>query len=194
GPGAQPEPLPPSCGRLPRQSAPRSCGGPRRGASGTGGPGAAQHARGAWRHGGRRLHRRLAGPDFQPLLHRKVTLAPATCGFALAEPIPGPTTETLGRLAKELGKVIVGSVFERRAAGIYHNTAVVLDADGSLRGIYRKMHIPDDPLYYEKYYFTPGDTGFRAFDTRFGRIGVLVCWDQWYPEGARLTALQGARI
>jgi len=114
--------------------------------------------------------------------------------FDLAEPVPGPTTDTLGRLAKDLGKVIVASVFERRAAGIYHNTAAVLDADGSLCGIYRKMHIPDDPLYYEKYYFTPGDTGFRAFDTRFGRIGVLVCWDQWFPEGARLTALQGAQV
>jgi N-carbamoylputrescine amidase len=114
--------------------------------------------------------------------------------FDLAEPVPGPTTDTLGRLAKELGKVIVTSLFERRAAGIYHNTATVLDADGSLRGIYRKMHIPDDPLYYEKYYFTPGDTGFRAFDTKFGRIGVLVCWDQWFPEGARLTALQGAQV
>jgi len=114
--------------------------------------------------------------------------------FDLAEPVPGPTTDTLGRLAKDLGKVIVASVFERRAAGIYHNTAAVLDADGSVCGIYRKMHIPDDPLYYEKYYFTPGDTGFRAFDTRFGRIGVLVCWDQWFPEGARLTALQGAQV
>jgi N-carbamoylputrescine amidase len=114
--------------------------------------------------------------------------------FDLAEPIPGPTTKNLGRLAKELGKVIVASIFERRAAGIHHNTAAILDADGSLRGIYRKMHIPDDPLYYEKYYFTPGDTGFRAFDTVFGRIGVLVCWDQWFPEGARLTALQGAQV
>ncbi len=114
--------------------------------------------------------------------------------FDLAEPIPGPTSEALGRAAKELGKVIVGSIFERRAAGIYHNTAAVIDADGSLCGIYRKMHIPDDPLYYEKYYFTPGDTGFRAFDTKFGRIGVLVCWDQWFPEGARLTALHGAQV
>lgn len=89
---------------------------------------------------------------------------------------------------------MIGSLFERRAAGLYHNTAVILDADGSLRGVYRKMHIPDDPLYYEKFYFTPGDLGFRAFDTKFGRIGVLVCWDQWYPEGARLTALQGAQM
>jgi N-carbamoylputrescine amidase len=114
--------------------------------------------------------------------------------FDLAEPIPGPTTERLSQLAKELGVAIVASLFERRAAGLYHNTAAVLDTDGSLLGIYRKMHIPDDPLYYEKYYFTPGDLGFRAFQTRFGRIGVLVCWDQWYPEAARLTALEGASV
>jgi N-carbamoylputrescine amidase len=114
--------------------------------------------------------------------------------FDLAEPIPGPTTERLGRLARETGAVIVASIFERRTAGVYHNTAAVLDADGTLLGIYRKMHIPDDPLYYEKYYFTPGDLGFRTFATRFGRIGVLVCWDQWYPEAARLTALQGAEV
>jgi N-carbamoylputrescine amidase len=114
--------------------------------------------------------------------------------FDLAEPIPGPTTQALAPLAKELGKVIVASIFERRRAGLYHNTAAVIDADGNLSGIYRKMHIPDDPLYYEKYYFTPGDTGFRTFDTRFGRIGTLVCWDQWFPEGARLTALQGAQV
>ncbi|HLN31539.1 MAG TPA: carbon-nitrogen hydrolase [Gemmataceae bacterium] len=114
--------------------------------------------------------------------------------FDLAEPIPGPTSDRLATLARETGTVIVGSLFERRTAGVYHNTAVVLDADGALLGIYRKMHIPDDPLYFEKYYFTPGDLGFRAFDTRFGRIGVLVCWDQWYPEAARLTALQGAQI
>jgi N-carbamoylputrescine amidase len=114
--------------------------------------------------------------------------------FDLAEPIPGPTSERLGQVARETGTVIVGSLFERRAPGVYHNTAVVLDTDGSLRGLYRKMHIPDDPLYYEKYYFTPGDLGFRAFETRFGRIGTLVCWDQWYPEGARLTALQGATV
>ena len=112
--------------------------------------------------------------------------------FDLAEPIPGPATEKLGKLAKELGVVLIASLFEKRAAGVYHNTAVTLDADGSVRGIYRKMHIPDDPLYYEKYYFTPGDLGFRAFDTNVGRVGTLVCWDQWYPEGARLTALQGA--
>lgn len=114
--------------------------------------------------------------------------------FALAEPIPGPTTERLAYLARELSVAIVGSVFERRAAGLYHNTAVVLDTDGSLVGIYRKMHIPDDPLYYEKFYFTPGDLGFRAFDTRVARVGTLVCWDQWFPEGARLTALQGPAV
>lgn len=114
--------------------------------------------------------------------------------FALAESVPGPSTETLGALAARLGVVLVASLFERRTAGIYHNTTAVLDADGALLGIYRKMHIPDDPLYYEKFYFTPGDTGFRAFDTRFGRIGVLICWDQWFPEAARLTALEGAEI
>jgi N-carbamoylputrescine amidase len=114
--------------------------------------------------------------------------------FDLSEPIPGPTTEMLASLAMDTGMVVVGSVFERRAPGIYHNTAVVIDADGSLRGRYRKMHIPDDPLYYEKYYFTPGDLGFQAFETPFARVGTLVCWDQWYPEAARLTALQGAEI
>jgi N-carbamoylputrescine amidase len=114
--------------------------------------------------------------------------------FDLAEPIPGPSTEKLSAAARELGVVVVGSLFERRAAGVYHNTAVILDADGTLAGKYRKMHIPDDPLYYEKYYFTPGDLGFRAFPTRFARVGTLVCWDQWYPEGARLTALAGADV
>lgn len=114
--------------------------------------------------------------------------------FDLAEPIPGPSTEALVEAARRHNVVIVGSLFERRDAGVYHNTAVVIDADGRLLGTYRKMHIPDDPLYYEKYYFTPGDQGFRAFDTAYGRIGVLVCWDQWYPEGARLTALQGAKV
>ena len=114
--------------------------------------------------------------------------------FDLAEPIPGPSTEALAAAARQHQVVIVGSLFERRDAGVYHNTAIVLDADGSLLGTYRKMHIPDDPLYYEKYYFTPGDQGYRSFDTRYGRIGVLVCWDQWYPEGARLTALQGAKV
>ena len=114
--------------------------------------------------------------------------------FDLAEPVPGPTTEALAAVARETGLVVVGSVFERRAAGIYHNTAVVIDPDGLLGGLYRKMHIPDDPLYYEKYYFTPGDLGFRAFDTRYARVGTLVCWDQWYPEAARLTALKGAEV
>jgi len=114
--------------------------------------------------------------------------------FDLAEPIPGPTTEALMQAAKENKVVVIASVFEKRARGIYHNTAAVIDADGSLKGIYRKMHIPDDPLYYEKFYFTPGDLGFKAFDTAAGRIGTLVCWDQWYPEGARLTALQGAHV
>jgi N-carbamoylputrescine amidase len=114
--------------------------------------------------------------------------------FDLAEPVPGPSTERLGGVARELGKVVVASLFERRDAGVYHNTAVVLDADGSYLGKYRKMHIPDDPLYFEKFYFTPGDLGFRTFDTRFGRVGVLVCWDQWFPEGARLTALRGADV
>jgi N-carbamoylputrescine amidase len=114
--------------------------------------------------------------------------------FDLAEPIPGTTTEALASVARQTKMVIVGSIFERRAAGIYHNTALIFDTDGTLRGKYRKMHIPDDPLYYEKYYFTPGDLGFRAFDTSVARIGSLVCWDQWYPEAARLTALQGAEI
>ena len=114
--------------------------------------------------------------------------------FDIAEPIPGPTTEALAGVARELEVVLVGSIFEKRAAGLYHNSAVVLDADGSLLGVYRKMHIPDDPLYYEKFYFTPGDLGFQAFPTRYGRIGVLICWDQWYPEAARLTALKGAEI
>ncbi len=114
--------------------------------------------------------------------------------FDLAEPIPGPTSTKLSETAKRLGIVLIASLFEKRAAGVYHNTAAMFDADGTLRGLYRKMHIPDDPLYYEKYYFTPGDLGFRAFDTNVGRVGTLVCWDQWYPEGARLTALQGAHV
>jgi N-carbamoylputrescine amidase len=114
--------------------------------------------------------------------------------FDLAEPIPGPSTERLGQVAKETGTVVIASLFERRAPGVYHNTAAVLDSDGSLRGIYRKMHIPDDPLYFEKFYFTPGDLGFRVFDTAQGRVGTLVCWDQWYPEAARLTALKGAEV
>ncbi len=114
--------------------------------------------------------------------------------FALAESIPGPTTETLGRLARELEIVIVASLFERRAAGLYHNTAAVIGTDGKIAGLYRKMHIPDDPLYFEKFYFTPGDLGFVNFDTPFARVGVLVCWDQWYPEAARLSSLGGANI
>jgi N-carbamoylputrescine amidase len=114
--------------------------------------------------------------------------------FDLAQSIPGPVTSRLAALAKQLRLVLIASMFEKRAPGVYHNTAVIIDADGTIRGIYRKMHIPDDPLYYEKYYFTPGDLGFRAFDTGVGRVGTLVCWDQWYPEGARLTALQGAQL
>ena len=117
-----------------------------------------------------------------------------TALFDLAEAVPGGTTERLGPLAKELNVALVASLFERRAAGIYHNTVAVLDADGSFLGKYRKMHIPDDPLYYEKFYFTPGDLGFRNFDTRFARIGVQICWDQWYPEGSRITALGGAQV
>ena len=114
--------------------------------------------------------------------------------FDLAEPIPGPSTDFFGNLAKELGVVIVTSLFERRAPGLYHNTAVVLEKDGSIAGKYRKMHIPDDPAYYEKFYFTPGDLGFHPIQTSVGRLGVLVCWDQWYPEAARLMALQGADL
>lgn len=114
--------------------------------------------------------------------------------FKLAEPIPGPSTEAFQKLAKKLGVVIIASLFEKRASGVYHNTAAVIDASGELLGIYRKMHIPDDPLYYEKFYFTPGDLGFRSWPTKFGKVGVLICWDQWYPEGARLTAMHGAEI
>ena len=114
--------------------------------------------------------------------------------FELAEPIPGPSTQMFGEIAKQCGVVIVTSLFERRAAGLYHNTAVVIEKDGSIAGKYRKMHIPDDPAYYEKFYFTPGDLGFHPIDTSVGRLGVMVCWDQWYPEGARLMALQGAEL
>jgi N-carbamoylputrescine amidase len=114
--------------------------------------------------------------------------------FQLAEPIPGPTTAAFQGLARDCQVVAIVSLFEQRAPGLYHNTGAVIDADGSLLGVYRKMHIPDDPLYYEKFYFTPGDLGFRAWQTRYGKIGVLICWDQWYPEAARLTALQGAEI
>ena len=114
--------------------------------------------------------------------------------FDLAEPVPGPTTQYLGEIARAEGVAVVASVFEKRAPGVYHNTLAVLDKDGSLAGLYRKMHIPDDPLYYEKFYFTPGDLGFQAVETAFGSLGTLVCWDQWYPEAARLTALRGAQI
>jgi N-carbamoylputrescine amidase len=114
--------------------------------------------------------------------------------FDLAEPIPGPTSTRLSQLARQQGVVLIASLFEKRAPGIYHNTAAIFEKDGALVGIYRKMHIPDDPLYYEKFYFTPGDLGFKALDTNVGKVGTLVCWDQWYPEGARLTALQGANV
>ena len=114
--------------------------------------------------------------------------------FDLAEPIPGPSTVAFQKAAKKHGVVIIASLFEKRASGLYHNTAAIIDADGKLLGVYRKMHIPDDPLFYEKFYFTPGDIGFKAWDTKFGKIGVLICWDQWYPEAARLTAMQGAEI
>ncbi len=117
-----------------------------------------------------------------------------TALFDLAEPIPGPSTESFGALARELGVVIVLSLFEKRAPGLYHNTAVVLERDGSIAGMYRKMHIPDDPAYYEKFYFTPGDLGFEPINTSVGRLGVLVCWDQWYPEAARLMAMRGAEV
>jgi N-carbamoylputrescine amidase len=114
--------------------------------------------------------------------------------FELAEPIPGESTEAFQKLAKKHGVVIIASLFEKRASGVYHNTAAIIDADGSLLGIYRKMHIPDDPLFYEKFYFTPGDLGFKAWQTKHAKIGVCICWDQWYPEAARLTAMQGAEI
>ena len=117
-----------------------------------------------------------------------------TACFELAEPVPGPSTQELARLARQLGIVIVASLFERRTAGLYHNTVAILDERGELAGKYRKMHIPDDPLYYEKFYFTPGDLGFSVHSTRFGRVGVLICWDQWFPEAARLTSLKGAQI
>ena len=114
--------------------------------------------------------------------------------FDLAEPVPGPSTEALAKVAKKAKVVVVAPLFERRAAGVYHNTAAIIDSDGSIAGVYRKMHIPDDPAYYEKFYFTPGDLGFKAFDTQAGRLATLICWDQWYPEGARLAALHGAVI
>ena len=117
-----------------------------------------------------------------------------TQNFSLAEPLPGPTSETLSKLAKELEIVLVVPLFEKRTQGIYYNTAIVIDADGSVAGTYRKMHIPDDPCFFEKFYFTPGDTGFKCFPTRYGRVGVLICWDQWFPEAARLTSLSGAQF
>jgi len=117
-----------------------------------------------------------------------------TQNFSLAESLPGPTSETLSKLAKELGVVLIVPLFEKRTEGIYHNTALVIDADGSIAGTYRKMHIPDDPCFFEKFYFTPGDTGFKSFPTRYGRVGVLICWDQWFPEAARLSTLSGAQF
>ena len=117
-----------------------------------------------------------------------------TQNFSLAEPLPGPTSDTFSKLAKELEVVLIVPLFEKRAQGIYHNTAIVIDADGSVAGTYRKMHIPDDPCFFEKFYFTPGDTGFKCFPTRYGRVGVLICWDQWFPEAARLTSLSGAQF
>ena len=144
--------------------------------------------------------RDAAGKGAQLVLLQELHLGPYFCQtedtdvFDMAETIPGPSTDALGKLARELGIVIVASLFERRAAGLYHNTAVVLETDGSIAGKYRKMHIPDDPGYYEKFFFTPGDLGFEPIDTSVGRLGVLVCWDQWYPEGARLMALAGAEL
>jgi N-carbamoylputrescine amidase len=146
-----------------------------------------------------RMHQAADG-GAQIVCTQELFLSPYFCqtedhaNFQLAEPIPGPATTALAKVARERQLVVVASLFEKRAEGLYHNTAAVIDADGSLLGIYRKMHIPDDPLFYEKFYFTPGDLGFKAFRTRYARIGVLICWDQWYPEGARLTALQGAQI
>ena len=158
-----------------------------------------------------RAIRDAAGQGAQIICLQELFDAPYFCKitdadrFNLAEPMPGPTVERMQRLARELGVVIIVPMFEKRGPGVYHNSAAVVDADGAMLGIYRKMHIPDDPLYYEKYYFTPGEiyqhgaqpdlhTGFRTFDTRFGRIGVLICWDQWYPEAARITALMGAQV
>jgi N-carbamoylputrescine amidase len=147
-----------------------------------------------------RLAARAAATGAQIICTQELFKSPYFCQtedhrfFALAESIPGPSTDAFQQFARTHGVVVVASLFEKRAAGLYHNTAAVIDADGSLLGIYRKMHIPDDPLFYEKFYFTPGDTGFRAWKTRFATIGVLICWDQWFPEGARLTALQGAEL
>lgn len=144
--------------------------------------------------------REAAGRGARIICLQELFLTPYFCQsenhdhFALAEPVPGPTTAELSKIAKELEAVIIASLFEKRAAGVYHNTAAVIDADGTYLGKYRKMHIPDDPLFYEKFYFTPGDLGFRAWETRYAKIGVCVCWDQWYPESARLTAMHGAEI
>jgi len=146
------------------------------------------------------LIREAAGRGAQIVCTPELFLGPYFCQvedhafFRLAERVPGPSTERLGALARELGVVIVASLFEKRSEGLYHNTAAILDADGSFLGKYRKMHIPDDPQYHEKFYFTPGDTGYRSWQTRYGRLGVLICWDQWYPEAARLTAMSGAEI
>ena len=147
-----------------------------------------------------RLVRDAAARGAQIICLKELFNAPYFCKsqqadrFDLAEPIPGPSTEAMQALARELAVVIIVPVFERQAAGIYRNSAAIIDADGALLGVYRKMHIPDDPLFYEKFYFTPGDTGFRAWQTKHGKVGVLICWDQWYPEAARLTAMQGAEI
>ena len=144
--------------------------------------------------------REAAGRGAQIICTQELFLGPYFCQsedhefFRLAEAIPGPTTARFSSLAKELEVVLIASLFEKRAEGLYHNTAAIIDADGRYLGKYRKMHIPDDPQYYEKFYFTPGDLGFRSWDTRYARIGVLVCWDQWYPEAARLTAMSGAEI
>ncbi|MCL6544418.1 MAG: carbon-nitrogen hydrolase [Bryobacteraceae bacterium] len=144
--------------------------------------------------------REAAGQGAQVICLQELFRTPYFCRqesaelFRLAEPIPGPTTESLAALARELGVVMVAPVFERRGPGMYHNSAAVLDADGALLGVYRKMHIPEDPLYFEKFYFTPGDTGVPSFQTRYGRIAVLICWDQWFPEAARMAALGGASV
>lgn len=151
-------------------------------------------AKAAWRI------REAAGRGAQVICLQELFRTPYFCRqeraelFRLAEPVPGPTTNSLGALARELGAVIVAPVFERRGPGMYHNSAAVLDADGALLGVYRKMHIPEDPLYFEKFYFTPGDTGVPCFQTRYGRIAVLICWDQWFPEAARMAALGGASV
>lgn len=144
--------------------------------------------------------RKLADTGAQIICLQELFLTPYFChteasdAFKLAAPIPGEDAEAIQQIARDCGVVVIASLFEKRARGLFHNTAAVIDADGTLCGIYRKSHIPDDPGYYEKYYFTPGDTGYRVFDTRYGRIGVLICWDQWFPEAARITSLMGAEI